>query len=839
MKMTARRNCVTGRKLFYSALAILVAGLCFGCGEQDLYEPPESPYSPAGRVPLVAEASGVAILGNYAYVSAGQAGFYVVDISDPRSPTVVSSYDTEKRADAVAVARTYEPTGDVRDIAFLIEGTEGIVTFDITDPSSIIDFGEGTTAVDGKGLCVVPAAVIGDPYLVYLADSWKGVRVFWSIPEVPGRLDYRAFVNTHGYTQALDVVAGYAYVAEDEMGVTCIDVTNIRTGGLVVVDSCDTPGNAMDIAVVGNYVYVADGDHGLHVMEIDGEHHLTRVATLQLNGECVAIDVRENIAYIAAEDAGVHMVGISDPYHPVYLGSNASEEAVDVAVSAYNVVCVADAEEGLLLYTGVIIPPDVTEPAAISDLEAVALDLTLVNLSWTAPGDDGMEGTALVYEIRTSNEPITEETWESAERIIKRPIPQEAGTPQSVDVSSLTPGQTYYFAIKTRDDEGNWSDLSNVVSVTLSSGALSEIAVAPSVGEAGVTEFEFSVIYIDDEGLAPANSVVVIDGEEFDLPPDDPQGNYSEGVRHSYATILAYGVHEFQFRFTRINGLVVSSRVQNAPDVRDGDPTELEMITLDVEGGTPFTMGSPSSELGREPGDEQQHEVTLTRNFAISATEISQALYEEVTGTTSPAYWVGATRPVDNVTWYDAVAFCNALSARDGFDPAYTISQEEYREGHLWRAAVSWDPAANGYRLPTEAEWEFACRAGTETALFNGNLSQVGGGFDPLLDEVGWYWGNADFGLGPKSRSVALKDPNPFGLYDTHGNLQEWCWDWYGPYPTSPVTHPTGPEEGIRRVCRGGSWYYFARDCRSAARRMVYPSSRDDTIGFRVVRNAE
>jgi formylglycine-generating enzyme required for sulfatase activity len=146
---------------------------------------------------------------------------------------------------------------------------------------------------------------------------------------------------------------------------------------------------------------------------------------------------------------------------------------------------------------------------------------------------------------------------------------------------------------------------------------------------------------------------------------------------------------------------------------------------------------------------------------------------------------------------------------------------------------VTWDKEADGYRLPTEAEWEAHCRAGTQTAFVSGDLTEEACGVDPALDAVGWYCGNA----GASTHEIRGKAPNAWGLYDMHGNVREWCWDWYAEDLGSAATvDPSGPPGGSQRVIRGGSWFYFARECRSAARAPYWPNSKDNFIGFRVVR---
>ncbi|MDP6460481.1 MAG: formylglycine-generating enzyme family protein, partial [Gemmatimonadota bacterium] len=171
---------------------------------------------------------------------------------------------------------------------------------------------------------------------------------------------------------------------------------------------------------------------------------------------------------------------------------------------------------------------------------------------------------------------------------------------------------------------------------------------------------------------------------------------------------------------------------------------------------------------------------------------------------------------------YDAVAYCNALSASEGLTPCYSGSGSG--------TVCDWN--ANGYRLPTEAEWEYACRAGTETAYYTGVNTNTECA-DPNLDMAGWYCGNASNTTHPTEEKVA----NASGLYDMHGNVWEWCWDWYGSY-SGQETDPAGPGSGSDRVIRGGSWYDFALGCRSANRGNYGPGYANAVIGFRPVRLA-
>lgn len=234
-----------------------------------------------------------------------------------------------------------------------------------------------------------------------------------------------------------------------------------------------------------------------------------------------------------------------------------------------------------------------------------------------------------------------------------------------------------------------------------------------------------------------------------------------------------------------------------------------------VEGGT-FQMGSDEGESDEKP----VHNVTLN-SFLISKYEVTQELWESVMGN-RPSYFKGSKRPVEFVNWCEAVEFCNKLSEKEGLQKAYSGSRDN----------ITCDFDVNGYRLPTEAEWEYAARGGKKSKGYTYSGSNN-------LNEVGWYGASNNSGNRSKEEGtsgVGKKQPNELGIYDISGNVWEWCWDRYGDYSSGSQTNPGGPSAGSARVCRGGCWYYNVEYCRIVDRNCYTPDSSHEGLGFRLAR---
>ncbi|MBP3693597.1 MAG: SUMF1/EgtB/PvdO family nonheme iron enzyme, partial [Thermoguttaceae bacterium] len=222
-----------------------------------------------------------------------------------------------------------------------------------------------------------------------------------------------------------------------------------------------------------------------------------------------------------------------------------------------------------------------------------------------------------------------------------------------------------------------------------------------------------------------------------------------------------------------------------------------------------FLMGSPEDELGRYD-NETQHSVTLTQGFWMLETEVTQAMWESVMGN-NPSYFKGAQNPVEQVSWTDCDSFCKKLSSKLGVEVS----------------------------LPTEAQWEYACRAGTTTAYsFGSSASDLYryGNYCDSSNTSGFSWQDKAHNDGhDKTAPVKSYSPNAWGLYDMHGNVWEWCSDWHGSYSESPTSDPTGPNSGSNRVNRGGGWDSNAEGSRSAYRDYCVPGFRYADLGFRIV----
>lgn len=227
-----------------------------------------------------------------------------------------------------------------------------------------------------------------------------------------------------------------------------------------------------------------------------------------------------------------------------------------------------------------------------------------------------------------------------------------------------------------------------------------------------------------------------------------------------------------------------------------------------VEGGT-FMMGSNEGESKEQP----VHQVTVS-SFSIGKYEVNQKEWQDLMGS-NPSHWKGDNLPVEQVNWYDAVEYCNKRSLEEGLKPCYSGSGEN----------TTCDWTANGYRLPTEAEWEYAARGGKLSKNYKYSGSNE-------IDKVAWYNSNT----ASKPHKVGIKAANELGIYDMSGNVWELCWDFYESYPSASQNDPKGASNGEHPVLRGGSWSNYDYDCRVFTRSFSDPDYKSINFGIRLLR---
>lgn len=378
----------------------------------------------------------------------------------------------------------------------------------------------------------------------------------------------------------------------------------------------------------------------------------------------------------------------------------------------------------------------------------------------------------------------------------------------------------------------------------------------------------FRPVRISDKNYLPERSLVVLEGN-FDFGTIQIGYKYKKSItlkntgnwpmhvtgesehQHSFGKTL-YPEEEIDFDLTlnpvktgNINDVLYLnhnaafgvSEIPITATVIEHSLTPIE-FSLVIAGS--FTMGSPNTEIGYAT-DEREHEVILTRDFYIQTTEVTYGQWTDVrersfglgyndlsVGINGVNGDVTKTHPVVEISWWDAVKWCNALSELEGLDPCYKVNGEVYRNGY---SQPHCDFSTNGYRLPTEAEWEFACRAGTTTAIYSGELTNWES--DPKLNTIAWYASNS----GASTHRIKYKNPNSLGLFDMLGNVMEYCWDWWDYYYKLPTNiDPEGVIEGTHKSARGGSWKHHASMCKSASRVPLMPDSRNYNLGFRIAK---
>ncbi len=506
-------------------------------------------------------------------------------------------------------------------------------------------------------------------------------------------------------------------------------------------------------------------------------------------------------------------------------------------------------------------PKDTDAPAEVTNFTVNTGNGQAV-LRWTNPGDSDFAGTKL------SMQPAVGEL--AQEKTLASDV-------TTFTVTGLTDGKSYAFTIKTFDKSGNTSFGRATADFVRDTIAPDEISNVSFVSESGK-------IILSWENPGDSD----FEGCKVSMSPTVKDFTEAKTLEKNVSTLEVTGL---------TNGTSYSFTIQTFDankNVSEGKTSAC------IAGDTSFPLGYVKVAGGTITGKTNTNNfegvfiagrsVTLS-DFYISRYEVTQDEYESlmtsqtvtVEGNTytleaKPSYCKANSieyavkfgtsqgrRPVEGVTWYDAVYFCNAKSAKEGLTPAYNITVTSVdSNNHITAADVSLVANANGYRLPTEAEWEYAARGGNPDTtnekdwdyVFSGADTKgqtYGSGYpesDSVLDEVGWYCYNnitggtsrdtqTFYATGRGTHKVGKKKANRLGLYDMSGNVWEWCYNWYDAIDTGTATNPAGPASAdYHRAIRGGSWYYYANDCTVSNRYFDFPSDCDYYLGFRVVRSS-
>jgi formylglycine-generating enzyme required for sulfatase activity len=449
---------------------------------------------------------------------------------------------------------------------------------------------------------------------------------------------------------------------------------------------------------------------------------------------------------------------------------------------------------------------DGAPPADVSDLAVGSPTASSLTLSWTAVGDDGIDGTASQYDIRLSMDAGA--SWSEMTPVVGEPLPKEAGQPETLVVPDLEMGTVYYFQMKVADEIPNWSGLSNEASgatVDTSVDSTPPSVVADlSAGSPTLTSLALTWTAVGDDGSDGTASQYDIRystdaGTIWDdmTPVDNEPAPSAAGETE---TLVVSGLAENTAYFFQIR---VADEVPNWSDPstqaggQTASPGTVNVQMTFVEGGS-FQMGNTFAGEG-DPDELPVHTVTLS-DFSIGTYSVTFAEYDafcDATHRTKPSDngWGRGNRPVMRVTWADAQAFCD------------------------WYCDDHGVPRGT-YRLPTEAEWEYAARS-------RGQAIRYPNGATIDYDHANYFASSTE--------PVGSYPPNALGLYDMAGNCNQWVSDWYGSYSSEAAADPTGPATGDRKCFRGGSWSTSpVGELRCVRRARTNPTDATNNLGFRL-----
>ena len=726
----------------------------------------------------------VVVDGEYAYIADGYQGVLIYDISDPVEPQLVAQDNTYGQTYGLAKKG---------ERLYVADGEQGLLVIDVEDPENWREisrnrFSFSVTDVDGLG-----------PYALAISGAFLWVLDTDDI--VDGQAALISETQMYGSLQRITVKDGRAYIATLGWDLLIVDLTDLEHPAIESTFRLETEALAAD--VLGDIVYVANNMGGMTLVDVSDSQNPQEVSNYDTRGFTSDVHVSLGYAYIGDDDGGLIVTETHCHCAPGYIGSRCQYCDTE---SGYSM-----REDGFTCFDDPCLPNPCQEPHETVCSETLLGDAACsCDTEYLDYGDD---------ECRPADPCSVDDSCTEAHRYC-------TGSEGFVVCGGCMPGYhdesgscvlDTYCLTTTCSRHGECTDLGDSIECACDTGYREPFCDACD----------------EEDGWHLSGDGVTCTRDLCDPDPCSMRGR----------CVPDNGTCVCEVRFTGDHCESCTDPTQNYPYCYGEE--DLTEGYVAIPRGT-FVMGSPYTEPFRyntDPEIERQHHVTLTRDFELSQYELTQSGFGSVTHW-NPSQFTscGGDCPVEDLSWYDMAAYMNLLSIQAGLPTCFAFSDINCDDGtfmggdytgcmtsarngiftaNVYLNGISSIYDCQGYRFPTEAEWEYAARAGTVAPFYSGGIEE-GVCEEPNLEDFAWYCGNSINTPHP----VGEKAPNPWGLFDILGNVYEWTWDPYVHYLEDAVD-PEGAGGSSNRVVRGGSYSNYSAECRSAAR-----SARHPTQGF-------